>query len=244
MFARSLLGFLLKSIPFDLRRRLAVHLGVPDISWSLRQLRRFGFIPKHVMDVGAFKGDWARVCIDVFPEATIMCIEPQDAQQEELKKLASEYPKVKVIQTLLGRVERESVPFEEIGSGSSVLLNSRKEEKRSMTTIDALIEGRYCKPPELLKLDVQGYEIEVLEGYTHNFDVCKVIQCETSLLPIVQGAPLLHEVVNYLYKRGFVMFDVDELIQAPSDGTVWQIDALFCRMGSPLRMERTWRKKA
>ena len=93
-----------------------------------------------------------------------------------------------------------------------------------MTTIDALIEGGECKPPELLKLDVQGYEIEVLEGWKKKFDDCQVIQIEISLLPIVQGAPLLHEVVEYLYKRGFVMFDVDELIRAPSDGAVWQIE--------------------
>jgi FkbM family methyltransferase len=244
MLTKKMFGFLLRILPPEQKRRLGADLGVLDMRESLRQLCRFGFIPKHVMDVGAFKGDWTRICLDIFPGAAIMCIEPQDAPQEELNKLASEHSNVKVIQTLLGRTERENVPFEEIGSGSSVLLNSRKEEKRSMTTINSLIESGLCKPPELLKLDVQGYELEVLEGYTHDFDACKVIQCEISLLPIVQGAPLLHEVVSYLYKRGFVMFDVDELIRAPSDGATWQIDALFCCVDSPLRTKRIWRRTA
>jgi len=92
-------------------------------------------------------------------------------------------------------------------------------------------------------LDVQGYEVEVLEGWTIGFDRCEVIQSEISLLPIVPKAPLLHEFVSYLYKRGFVMFDVDELIRAPSDGATWQIDAMFCRLDSYLRTERVWRKK-
>jgi hypothetical protein len=92
-------------------------------------------------------------------------------------------------------------------------------------------------------LDVQGYELEILEGFTKNFDVCQVIQIEISLLPIVKGAPILHEVVNYLYRREFVTCDVDELIRAPLDGAVWQIDAMFCRIDSYLRTERIWRKE-
>jgi FkbM family methyltransferase len=195
------------------------------------------------MDVGAFRGDWARICIDIFPEATITCIEPQDSPQEELKKIANEHSNVKVMQTLLGRSE-SYIPFEEIGPGSSILLgNKNTGMAKPMTTIDALIEKGHCRPPELLKLDVQGYELEILEGYSRNFDACQVIQCEISLLPIVPGAPLLHEAVNYFYRRGFVMFDVDELIRAPSDGAVWQADTLFCRIDSPLR-RRVWRKRA
>ena len=243
MLTKKLFRFLLGILPSDQKKQLGVHLGVPDARWSLKQLGRFGFAPDHIMDVGAFRGDWARICIDIFPEATITCIEPQDSPQEELKKIANGHSNVKVMQTLLGRSECENVPFKEIGSGSSVLLNSAGGTKKPMTTIDALVEGGHCGPPELLKLDVQGYELEILGGYNHNFDNCQVIQIEISLLPIIKGAPLLHEVVHYLYRRGFVMFDIEELIRAPSDGGIWQIDAIFCRLNSPLRTNRLWRKE-
>jgi FkbM family methyltransferase len=244
MLIKKLFRFLLRILPPEQKRQLGVHLGVPDARWSLKQLGRFGFAPDHIMDVGAFRGDWARICIDIFPEATITCIEPQDSPQEELKKIANEHSNVKVMQTLLGRSE-SYIPFEEIGPGSSILLGKKNAgTAKRMTTIDALIGGGHCKPPELLKLDVQGYELEILEGYTRNFDRCQVIQIEVSLLPIVQGAPLLHEVVSYLYGRGFVMLDIDELIRAPSDGATWQIDALFCRTDSPLRRERVWGPKS
>jgi FkbM family methyltransferase len=241
MIKSRISGWLLGIIPQETKRRLGVLLGAPDIRWSLRQIREFGFCPSHVMDVGAFQGEWARICLDVFPDATIVCIEPQEGPQEQLKKLVNRYSNLKVIQTLLGKFECASVPFQEVGSGSSVLPHSAGETQRPMTTIDALIKGRHCESPELLKLDVQGFELEILQGYTHDFERCRVIEIEISLLPIVQGAPSLHEVVNYLHKRGFVMFDVDELIRAPSDGNVWQIDALFCRVDSPLRTKRIWR---
>jgi len=239
-----MLRFVLRLIPSMGKKQLAIHLGAPDIQWSLKQLRGFGFAPNNIMDVGAFRGDWARICIDIFPKAAITCVEPQDAPYGELRKLADKHPNVKIVQTLLGRSEN-SAPFEEIGPGSSILSgNKETRSTKPMTTIDALVERGQCRPPELLKLDVQGYELEILEGYTRNFDCCQVIQIEISLLPIVKGAPVLYDVVSYLYKRGFVMFDVDELISAPSDGAVWQIDALFCHVDSPLRTDRVWRAKS
>ena len=242
---RNGLGFVLKAFPSDWKRRLSTHLGAPDTRWSLMQLRGFGFIPKNAMDVGAFKGYWARVCLDIFPEAKITCIEPQDEPQKYLRKLSKTKANVQVIQILLGRMHSDFVPFQEKGPGSSVLLGSGSSSRsKPMTTIDALIKSGKCEPPELVKLDVQGYEIEILEGWTVGFEHCQVIQSEISLLPIVQGAPLLHELVTYLHRRGFVMFDVDELIRAPSDGAVWQIDALFCQIDSPLRSERVWRSRS
>lgn len=234
---------LLKLLPVEWRRRLGHHLGAPDLIWSLRQLRMFGFSAERIMDVGAFHGEWTRICIQVFPQADFVCIEPQNGPQDMLTELARRNPNVKVIQTLLGSHIREHAPFDEMGPGSSVFGSGKRQTGRPMNTIDHLIEEGGCGPPQLLKLDVQGYELEVLEGYTRHFDACEVIQCEISLLPLIPGTPLLLDVVNYLAGRGFVLFDVDELIYAPSDGAAWQMDALFCRSNSPLRRERVWRKE-
>jgi len=207
-------------------------------------MKSFGFSPLQILDVGAFHGFWGRACLEVFPESYITCIEPQDEAQAHLSKLAHQYKKLQVIQTLLGRRLKACVPFREQGSGSSVLLSaSGVSTTRPMTTIDELIHQGRCAPPDLIKLDVQGYEIEVLEGWSQGFEKCQVIQCEISLLPLVEDAPLLHELVAYLYKRNFIMSDITEVIRAPSDGATWQIDTLFCPKDSPLRAERVWREK-
>ena len=241
MLSRKVLGLFLKSLPAEWRHRLSTHLGSPDLRWSLQQLDRFGFSPRSVIDVGAFHGKWTRACLDVFPKAEITCVEPQEKARSVLSELSSAHSNVRVVQTLLGKETRDSVPFADEGSGSSVLGVGPRLNPKPMTTLDNLIEAGVSKPPQLIKLDVQGYEIEVLEGYTKYFDSCEIIQCELSLLPLVPEAPLLQETVSYLNERGFVMFDIDEIIHGPNDGAVWQIDAIFCRTGSPLRAERVWR---
>jgi len=242
MLKRRVAQTLLTLMPSEWKKTASIYLGAPHVQWSLGQLKRFGFEPCHVLDVGAFQGKWARTCAAVFPQVQITCVEPQDELQSKLRELASQLPNMQVIQTLLGRAVLPSVPFAEAGSGSSVFGQTRDPSvSRPMLTIDALIKSGRCHPPNLIKLDVQGYEIEVLEGWTRGFDQCEVIQCEVSLLPLVPEGPLLNELIAYLGRRGFVMFDVTELIRAPSDGAVWQIDSLFCRIDSPLYRERKWR---
>jgi FkbM family methyltransferase len=241
MLSRNGFRFLLKCAPADWKRRLYVHLGGLDLRTSLRQLAGFGFSPKTVVDVGAFHGDWTRVCLEIFPDAEVTCVEPQDEANSVLRELAAAHTNVRVIQGLLGKEVKDSVPFAAVGPGATLLGNGPKHARQPMTTLDALIEAGMSNPPQFVKLDVQGYEIEVLEGYTRYSHSCEVIQCELSLLPLVPGAPLLDEVVQYMRQRDFVMFDVEEVIQAPSDSAVWQIDALFCREDSPLRTARVWR---
>ncbi len=125
MLKRKALALLLRLLPGEWKQRLSIHLGAPHVRWSLRQLQHFGFTPSHVLDIGAFQGDWARACLDVFPDVQMTCVEPQDEQQPKLRELALQTGNTQVIQTLLGRRNLSSVPFPEIGSGSSVLYHLR-----------------------------------------------------------------------------------------------------------------------
>lgn len=238
---RAALHLLLEMMPEVIRERLAVHLGRPDLRFSLLQLRRFGFEPKQVLDGGAYRGDWSRLCFSVWPETSIVCVEPQKSTATALQSLAEEKtPRVKVVQALLGAVDQCAVPFRESGTGSSVYTSNNGGSNCSMWSIDSLID-QGLGPFDFVKLDVQGYELQVLSGFERYLEECQLLQLELSLLPIVEGAPRITEVLAYLDRRGFVIYDIDELIRAPSDGALWQVDALFCRENSPLRSKRTWR---
>jgi FkbM family methyltransferase len=69
---------------------------------------------------------------------------------------------------LLGPEERSEVTFHLNDTVSSVLTEVESEapekEQRSMSTLDTLVSGTPFAEPDFLKLDVQGYELEILRG--------------------------------------------------------------------------------
>lgn len=237
----TLLSKLIAVTPDTVRSKLACHLGAPDLRWTLTQLRRFGLRIHSAVDVGAYHGDWTKLFLEAFPESSVLCVEPNRSCLPKLTALAAASNGVTVLNTLLGEEVSDGRPFADFASGSSLLASPADAPLTPMTTLNRLIQSGTLRAPEYLKLDVQGYERQVMQGWTQDFEVCQVIQCELSLLPLVPGAPLLPEMLNYLQERGFVMWEVEEMIRAPSDGALWQVDALFVRENSPLRTERRWR---
>src|SRR5229473_6729914 len=96
------------------KKRIKVGLfQVPDTEHSLRRMKRTGFDPHHVIDVGAYVGDWTRTCKEVFPQARVLMIEPQVSKLPELNSVASELKNVEVRAVLLGAKEEQHVRFYE-----------------------------------------------------------------------------------------------------------------------------------
>jgi FkbM family methyltransferase len=193
------------------------------------------------MDVGAFHGGWTETFLRVFPDTAVTCVEPQPKAFAILKQRMAGREQVCVMNALLGAECRDAVPFEAKGPGSSVLQSTGAASEVRMQTLDAVCKGEAGRSPDYLKLDVQGFELEVLKGGTACLETCRFVQCELSLLPLVPGGPLAADVMSHMKAIGFVLFDVEEFIRAPSDDAIWQVDVIFCREDDPLRVERRWR---
>ena len=58
----------------------------PSMQWSLKNLRRLGFSPRRVVDVGAYRGDWTRRVPALFPSSQVLMVEPQDAMTRDLER--------------------------------------------------------------------------------------------------------------------------------------------------------------
>jgi hypothetical protein len=110
-----------------------------------------------------------------------------------------------------------------------------------MRTVDDVVE-KECggRPPELLKIDVQGYELWVLKGAAESLQGIKVVLLEINVLDIYTGVPLFHEVVSWLRERGWVAYDICGLIRRPLDQALWQADMIFVPLESPLRSDKRW----
>ena len=222
---------------------LARRLGVPDIPPALERLAQNGFTPGLVFDVGAFRGDFAQMTLAIWPSARVACFEPLPYGREQIRELRQRLPSIDLHETLVGSVEKAGVEMHVAKTSSSLLRDAHNEtfpvEIFPQTTLDKTIRDSYAgRAPELLKLDVQGFELEVLKGCKASLGGVRVILTELSLLDLHENVPLLHELVGWLGERGFVAYDICGMTRRPLDNALWQADMIFVRKDDALRRDK------
>ena len=210
----------------------------PDMALSLRNIGRLGFQPRFTVDVGAYHGDWAKLCRAAFPETRILMVEAQPAMAAQLQSVAGTMGgDVTVATALLGPQDGQQVAFQEMETGSSVFPESsgKARQERTMITrrLDSVLEEQGTSPVDFLKLDVQGYELEVLKGAPLALAQAQVVLMEVSLLPVNVGAPPFEEFIAFMDGAGFTTYDVCGQGRR-RDGVLWQLDLMFLKKGSGL----------
>jgi FkbM family methyltransferase len=78
-----------------------------------------------------------------------------------------------------------------------------------------------------LKLDTQGYELEVLNGARAVLGAIVLVEAELSLLPTYDGGPLFADVVAFLAEHGFVPIAFEGVLDDVETGEMLQADAIF-----------------
>jgi hypothetical protein len=85
------------------------------------------------------------------------------------------------------------------------------------------------KRPALLKIDVQGYELEVLRSATPVLPGFDCIYVEASFVTLYHGQALAHDVIAYLHEREFRLVGMHNLTHDPRTGAALQADFQFER---------------
>jgi hypothetical protein len=104
------------------------------------------------------------------------------------------------------------------------------------TTLDALLAAR-VQPDDhaLLKLDIEGHEIEALRGGIALLERVEVVVSEVRFFDVNgSGRPLFGDVMTFLDARGFALFDFASLSSRLRDQRLWLGDAVFVSRRSPL----------
>ena len=210
----------------------------------LKTMRDLGFSAANICDIGASDGSWCRGALRVFPRARYLCVEPLDENQRYLRLLSDEYPNVSLWQGCLGSQSGRTV-INIDGVGSSILpghWGNRYGVQREVVvdTLDNLVRREIYSQFDLIKLDVQGYELEVLKGARNTIREAQAVIAELSFFSFQKGMPLFHEVVGELSQSDFVIYDVLSLTLRPLDGAAGQADLLFLRRTHSLRQSNRW----
>jgi FkbM family methyltransferase len=207
---------------------------------ALTHVKRLGLEPRTVIDVGVAAG--TPHLYEAFPNARILLVEAMQEAEPHLQAIAARRPGVEYViaaassrsGSLLLHVhpdgERSSSYWE-----SDYVLNDVERREVPAVTLDELRRDRDLEGPFLLKIDVQGAELDVLEGATETLAHTEYVVLETSLFHFFTGAPLVGEVIAYLNERGFVVYDVLSIQHRPLDGAVSMMDLAFVKESSFLR---------
>jgi FkbM family methyltransferase len=212
--------------------------------WKLAQLKARGAAIDCVVDGGADVGTWTEEFLGVYPGVTCILVEPRQDAQPKLRSLAQAHKNLHIVQALLGESEG-TVDFYGASAGSSYLPNHAGEqfgqvETSQMTTLDRLVERIGVKPPDFIKLDLQGAELAALQGGANTLQGAQFVLLEISLFPFQQGQPIVADMISFMHQRGFELYDISGLWNRPLDGALAQGDFLFLQKKHPLRSDARW----
>lgn len=211
---------------------------------GMQQLKKLGFSPEAILDIGAYEGEWMRMAKMVFPQSRVLMIEAQPEKDFVLKAACNPFGNsVDYVIALLGSDNREAVPFYQMctpyGSRGSSLFAEQTSFERStialpMHRLDDLLAQRPAMRFPFIKLDVQGAELDVLRGGSKALNGAEVVLLEASFLEYNKGAPQFTEVVAFMNASGFIVFDILDCLRTKRD-VLFQGDLLFVRTDSSLR---------
>src|SRR5262249_10081123 len=116
--------------------------------------------------------------------------------------------------------------------GSSLYKETMGEEADGHTVtvrsvkIDDVVEDKQLSGPYLIKVDVQGGELEVLVGAQRTLPAAEAIVLEVSLFEFMKGAPQFYDVVSYMKNEGYVVYDIILGWNRPLDNALGQVDVV------------------
>jgi FkbM family methyltransferase len=196
-----------------------------------------------VVDVGANAGQYARGLRTLGYTGQIISVEALAGPYEALVTAARGDAKWRVVHSAAGGSDQEAEMFVAANGGASSSLLSMlplheenapearivSREVVHVRRLDDLlgVEIRDAARP-FLKIDVQGYESQVLDGAASALSAIVGLQVELSLFPVYRGAPTLRQMLDRLEGDGFVVAGLEPVFTA-EDGRVLQIDGIFVR---------------
>jgi FkbM family methyltransferase len=239
---------LFRRFGFEIHRRPGANalISGPErasLEGSLVQARRAGFVPATVIDVGAAFGSFSRTCHSIFPEAQYILVEPLREYIPSLKRITQEIPRASyeiAVATAQDQVISINVHHDLVGSSlyreveEGTDVNGVLREVRSIT-LDRLIIEQKALPPYLIKIDVQGAELDVLTGGLTVLSGAELVVLEVSMFQFFQQGPLFCDVIDYMRSKGFVPYDVLGLQYRPLDRALSQLDIVFVKETGKLR---------
>lgn len=218
----------------------------PDLDWERNYMAQLETHQVNVvLDVGANSGQYATDLRRAGFKDRVVSFEPLSKPFSQLASKASKDPLWESRQWALGDIDgKVSINVAgNAGESSSVLpmLKSHQDAfpwANYVGTEEVLIYRLDCVAPQFLrptdvtflKIDVQGFEKQVLAGGKSTLnDHCVGMQLELSFAALYEGGMLIHEALDLAYSLGFTLTGMIPCVTDTRNGRMLQADGIFFR---------------
>jgi len=235
---------LFNAFGLDIHRRRPPTPARSSMTGALTQLARVCLKPQTLIDVG-FACQTSEL-YEAFPDATILLIEPLVEFEPFLREICASY---NAQYTLAAAGETRgsavlNVHADKIGSSLLHEVEGPTVDGSPRTVpviaIDEVCLERNLRGPFLIKVDVQGAELQVLAGAKRTLQETHAVMLEVTLFGTMIDGPQFYDVIARLKQYGFVAYDFCGFLYRPYDNALCQVDMLFVRENGPFRQSHVY----
>lgn len=174
----------------------------------------YGFTPKVAYDIGACVLHWTDGAKFVWPDAEYVAFEAMDSAEFIYQDHGMKYH-----MGLLSDKDDQELTFwqnemnpggnsyyrenSELSRGADILYTDANRKVMKSVTLDTVVRERNFPLPDLIKMDVQGAELDVLKGATETLKNAQHVILELQAVEYNKGAPLREVIIDYMDKQGF-----------------------------------------
>ena len=172
--------------------------------------------PKVIYDIGSNCLHWSKVAKMVWKNSDIFHVDGYN-QFESLYKNKNVNYAIEVLSSKDNKIITYFQNAKNHGGCSYYELNYKdfpynenafrnqhySEVKRRTKTLDTLVKQRGWQKPDLIKMDVQGCELDIIKGAVNTIRYCPDIILELQNKEYMKGAPMKDEVISYMKSIGY-----------------------------------------
>lgn len=199
---------------------------------AFNALRTAGAAPRVIIDVGVAHGTYT--LYDAFPDAALLLVEPMAEFSGTMAAICRSRPGSQFVSVAAGAENGSlELSFPDALDGASAVVTFGETRTVPVRTLDSIVAGSGLIGPFILKIDVQGFEDQVLAGASNTLKACDAVLLECAVFS-GDGGPGIGDMITLMRDLGFAPFDAYDGMRM-SHGALAQIDLAF--------VPTTWRAK-